>query len=598
MPPVVVRVGERSLRVSETYAMVAQAARQLAASGELAIVLPESFFSDARRAARALLVEAGVHPNSVLALPRSGFASTVAMSLVLFDRKRHDDLFLAELQPSTDMSALVDNLRSRRSARLAALGRVVDASAFRSWSGLVLTEEINRQARAVGLVPVPFAELCRTITAIRPDAKVETAVTNAVYVPSVGFGLASTSMAEMHAKVEPFLRLEVEEDQADAEYVAAFLNTPLGRSVRQALASGTIPRLSPGAIRSGTAFLPPTRGHQQATMAVDRRLRELGQAVATLRRRLWDDPLRARTVNTELRSLVEGDGLDRWRDALPFPLASVLWRYDAEDDPEAKCRYLVHFFEALTLLLVDMHWSGLQHEPGGLGKARRSDGPPDPYARASIGVWGDLLARLAKRTRELIGRDRALASELFRVSEIERLERIASAALGSTIKEEAATYRNTWIGHSARVRDEEWQRRLALAEGTLVKVREGLGDAFDGWELVRAGRGGNHGGVISLSVERVTGPQRAFRRSTVELQDWPIEGRLYMLEGGATAALALSPLLALKRGPASTEDACYFFDRLEGDSVRWVSFHFEGEPELRDSAPEVHALIAELNALG
>jgi hypothetical protein len=598
MHKVEVHVGERTLRVSETYVMVAQAASQIDTAGELAIVLPESFMHESRGAVRELLAEAGAYPKALLALPRRGFPSSIAMSLVLFDREPHEDLFVAELQPSTDLPALVANMRARRTARLPALGRVVAPSAFRSWAGLVLGEEINRQARAMGLVPVPFADLCRSIQAIRPNQEGEASFANAVYMPSVGFGPVSTSTDQLHAKVEPYLRLEVNEDRADAEYVAAFLNTSLGRAVRQGLASGVIPRVSLSAIESGTAFLPPTRDHQRSTMALDRRLRELDQAVASLRRRLWEDPLHARTVGAELRSLVEGEGLDRWRDALPFPLASVLWRYDAEDDPEAKCRYLVHFFEALTLLLVDIHWSGLQQEPGALGDARRSGGPAEPYARASIGAWSDLLARLAKRTRALVGQDRALASEVFRVSDLERLERVASVALTSTIKDEAATYRNNWIGHSARVRDDEWRRRLALAEETLAKIRGGLGDAFEGWELIRAGRGGNHGGVISLSIERVTGPQRAFRRSTVELQEWPIEGRLYMLEAGATAALALSPLLALKRGPASTEDACYFFDRLEGDSVRWVSFHFEGDPEVRDNAPDVHALIAELNALG
>jgi hypothetical protein len=54
----------------------------------------------------------------------------------------------------------------------------------------------------------------------------------------------------------------------------------------------------------------------------------------------------------------------------------------------------------------------------------------------------------------------------------------------------------------------------------------------------------------------------------------------------------------LKRGPRSAEDAYYFFNRLEGDSVKWVSYHFEGEPEMLDHAPDVQALIADLNALG
>src|SRR4029077_9941773 len=97
-----------------------------------------------------------------------GFPSSVAMSLVLFDRQPHDDLFLAELQPTTDMRALVENLRARRPARLPGLGRLRASSGFRSWRGIVLGEEIERQAQVAALRPVPFRELCRSVVSLSP----------------------------------------------------------------------------------------------------------------------------------------------------------------------------------------------------------------------------------------------------------------------------------------------------------------------------------------------------------------------------------------------------------------------------------------------
>ena len=42
------------------------------------------------------------------------------------------------------------------------------------------------------------------------------------------------------------------------------------------------------------------------------------------------------------------EGLVPWADTLPFPLASVLWHYEAEPDEGPSVEYLLKFFEALA----------------------------------------------------------------------------------------------------------------------------------------------------------------------------------------------------------------------------------------------------------
>lgn len=145
---------------------------------------------------------------------------------------------------------------------------------------------------------------------------------------------------------------------------------------------------------------------------------------------------------------------------------------------------------------------------------------------------------------------------------------------------------------------EEWQRRLARAETTLSRVRSGLGEVFDGWELVRAGNGSNHGGIVTTSIERLVGSRSLFRMATCDLREWPEEGHLYMLEAGASLPLPLSPLFTLQRSPESVENACYFYDPLEARGVRWIFYHFEPQPEVVRPGPDVKQLIEELNRLG
>ncbi len=114
-----------SLTASKTYTMLVQAARLLAPDGSMAIVLPESFFRPREANVRAALEAEGLYPSAALALPVRGFPSSIAMSLILFERQKPGDLFLAELDSSADPTPVVTNLRARQEGRLPQLGRLV-----------------------------------------------------------------------------------------------------------------------------------------------------------------------------------------------------------------------------------------------------------------------------------------------------------------------------------------------------------------------------------------------------------------------------------------------------------------------------------------
>ena len=587
------------LRASATYTMLVQAALRLARDGAMIVVLPEGFFHPSSAKVRETLASIGVHPSAALALPASSFATSLNLSLVVFTHVARDDLFVAQLDPAVDLNAIVANLRVRRNAKLPQLGRTVTAARFVSWSASLLADEIESAARAMGLHPVAAASLCAHV---RAPSRLDAAFVhepNAVYLPKLGTSPAVRSVDEFVIKPHSYLQLIVRPEIVDPEYLAAFLSSPLGRKVRAHLASGTIiPQVSVGSFRAGSIPLPPTIEHQRAAVRAARRLGEIREAIDGLERELWDRPLRAKRAEAGLRRVLEGNGPERWTESLPFPLASVLWRFHAEEDVERRVGYLVHFFEATAVFLVNVLLSGLQGDPRTLADVAKVGGTPDAYTRGSIGIWADLLSRLARRARELRSADPALSREIFRISDLERLDGLADKSVVAAIKDEAAQFRRDWVGHAAVVSVPEWERRLALAEATLARVRAGLGDAFVGLELIRAGHGGNHGGVITTSVEWLTGSRSLFRKGKVALREWPEENGLYLLEDGASLALQLNPLFSLQRAPELVEDACYFYDRIEDGVIRWISFHFEPQPEIMRADPSVASLIDELNRIG
>lgn len=601
LPRAELTIPERDIRLkaSKTYTMLVQAALTLAPNGLLAVVLPEGYFGPANRTVREALVAVGVHPTATFALPRRTFPTSIPMSLVVFTHHAHDQIFIGELDGATDFASVVANLRARRPGALPQLGRLVPITEFVSWTSVLRDSEIQRIASEAGLRPLPIVGLCVALHSPRRTGDPFDPHEHAVYLPKLGTSPAVTSLDRLVVQPHNYVQLVLNPEAVDPEYLAAFFNAPLGRKVREQLASGTtIPQISLSTLRAGTVYLPPSENQQRAAVHVDRTLIELRQAIGSLEQQLWEHPLAANRIEADLRHLLEGDGLEPWLESLPFPLASVLWRYQTARDAEERCRYVIHFFEAASVFLVDLHLSALQQHPDVLAKVARPRSPDVTYARSSIGIWTDLLSRLAKRTRELVADDASLALELFHVADVSRIEAISRKLLVHALKDEGAAYRRDWIGHPAVVGPAEWERREAQAEATLARIRDGLGDAFRGWELVRAGQGSNRGGVIATSVEYLVGTRSHFRPGSVKLRQWPEDGGLYMLEAAATLMLHLDPLFTFRHSPESVEDACYFYDRIQDGGVRWVSYHYESRPELVAPDPVTVELVMGLEALG
>jgi hypothetical protein len=73
-------------------------------------------------------------------------------------------------------------------------------------------------------------------------------------------------------------------------------------------------------------------------------------------------------------------------------------------------------------------------------------------------------------------------------------------------------------------------------------------------------------------------------------------GVLYLKSQDDRNALALLPLIKVMPSPRSAENACYFYNRQERDSVRFVSYHFEKEADITGAFADTLQAIAKLNA--
>jgi hypothetical protein len=142
--------------------------------------------------------------------------------------------------------------------------------------------------------------------------------------------------------------------------------------------------------------------------------------------------------------------------------------------------------------------------------------------------------------------------------------------------------------------EREYRHRLEVLESDLSHLREAAGGAFQGYEVLRPRDNSYRDGVYLYRAQSLMGSRRDFRTIETETTAPMDVDRLYLLDLDTPTPLELAPLFRIKPGPASEDDACYFYSRIDGSEVRLLSYHFEGEPEIREVDEAVLALIKSL----
>jgi hypothetical protein len=87
------------------------------------------------------------------------------------------------------------------------------------------------------------------------------------------------------------------------------------------------------------------------------------------------------------------------------------------------------------------------------------------------------------------------------------------------------------------------------------------------------------------------GSNSEFLKETRSMGTWLDVERLYLSTKESRRALKLLPLVQVGPSPQSAKNACYFFNRMERDGARFVSYHFTDQPELTGKFDEATETI-------
>lgn len=199
----------------------------------------------------------------------------------------------------------------------------------------------------------------------------------------------------------------------------------------------------------------------------------------------------------------------------------------------------------------------------------------------SFGNWRELAESMAVQTRRLReDREyREVLLRLFGTPPPDFLDMITAKQLFQALKT-ANDYRNSWKGHGGIYGERERQSQLQQLNLVLQEIRNLFQDKWQTAQLVMPGSSVFRKGIFETQAELLIGVSLPFRQVKVHTLA-PMEAEnIYLLHEGQQYPVKLLSFMRLMESPRTQLHAFYFYNRVNSDGVRWVSYHFESESEV------------------
>jgi hypothetical protein len=589
------------------HLILAASSMKLSANGVGLFVVPQSFFISQRSVLRKFDT-LGLGIAAALALPSGAFApyANISTYLVVIEKKPASRTFVAQL--STDANTnlqIIENFQQGQEGASLELGRFIEVSTFTGIGFLRTSERLEQAERRFGYPAVRLEDLATAITLGRPGNEFTFPKTdNAIFVPLIGSSDVVVSLDDATLKQQNYAEVAIDPTRSDARFVARFLNSELGKEIRELNKSGFIPKLNKQSLKVIRVFIPDLQT-QRDMLATEGRITAeqntllgLQNEIAECRRELWANPHSQPDVSRRLDALssrLSGElkrqtveSLDQWFESLPFPMASILraWQATPSDDFKTKYEHLLHFFEASSeffgIILLsafssrEQIYEGIKKE---LNEALKKQNLS--FRRATFGTWKLVIEYLGKQVRQLLSGnndERAICADMFADPTMQLPEALCCKEV-TAIVSTTNKLRNDWSGHGGVVGQDEANLRNECLLSEVQNFREATGALWSDVQLVHSLHCRPRRGSFENEVAVLMGSNSEFLKDTRPLPTWLDVERLYLVRKDGGRALQLLPLVQVGPSPSSAKNACYFFNRLEKDGLRYVSYHFIDQPE-------------------
>jgi len=578
---------------ASVFDLLFTSARRISDSGALIALVHTEFFRESRIIQK--LSESGFFCEAALTLrlDSSLKAEKEEELLIIIRRGEREMIMAGELNPDVERHRiLLQNLQNQKNGKRPELGFFIRRTGYRSLHEILLEERISKLAEEHGAPRVPFSGITRSISTGACGTLQDAG--RRIYLPYSPAAPPVISHEDLSVPPSDAACILLRTGTVEPEYLIHFFQTALGRAIRELMMrrSGTIQHFA-STLAETEIYLPPPQ-IQAEVIAINASIESARDRLGSIQRELWRRPHSTRSVLGQLERLREGEGIIEWMETLPFPLASILWIYHAEETPAKKVSHLLHFFEASAEFIAAILLSALDPILRGEEFDLLDENPEfrDTYRNATFRSWIILCRRAARQVRKKIAGDNGYdeMARLFGNPDREFIDMVTSKRLFALL-DEVADLRNDWKGHGGITGKRDDEEQLATLERLLERFREGIRDRFKNMQVILPGAAVYRDGIFSCQVQSVTGTRARFPGMSITSLI-PLDlGSLYLYSGRGGEPMKILPFFRLIFHPETGEPAWYFYNRIEGMRVRWISYHYEAESEFEEEDEEVYEML-------
>tara|TARA_B100000886_G_scaffold322635_1_gene265792 strand:+ start:144 stop:1709 length:1566 start_codon:yes stop_codon:yes gene_type:complete len=437
---------------------------------------------------------------------------------------------------------------------------------------------------------------------------------NTIYIPKIGNSKVYTSILDLKIKEQNYIKVIIDPTKSYAEFLASFLNSDLGLTIRSKCMKGYIPSLNKTAVGNMHVLIPSLKQQKNILnflSTVNKKKNDIANVsnrLDELKAKLISKPSSLSNVSKEYVQISKDvapsekilkESFVKWIATIPFPLAVILRYYiHLKEGDQEKFRVLLKFFEATAAFFNTIYFGAYRESKKEFEEIKKKFKNADlNFKELTFGIWDHSFAIFGKYTRNLIIEDRKTCEKIFCDEDL-LLPIILSDKKLVNIIQKAREIRNNQDAHGPLV-DAEKAENLNIELYKLVELfREVMGDLWTKIELVQLNTSEAYSENEYLHhLSSLMGSDTLFQSKSIKMENCLFKENLYLINSKNTKPLKLEKFLQISSPPKKLKNACYFYNKVNSQGkVHFISYHYSNTVE-GNFPEELLALIDEITEI-
>ena len=437
---------------------------------------------------------------------------------------------------------------------------------------------------------------------------------NTIYIPKIGNSKVYTSIFDLKIKEQNYIKVIIDPKKSFAEFLASFLNSDLGLTIRSKCMKGYIPSLNKTSVGNMHVLIPSLNQQENILnflLAFNKKKNDIANItnrLDELKAKLISKPSSLTDVSKEYaeisKDIVPSEKIlkksfHEWIATVPFPLAVILREYlSLKKGDGHKFRVLLKFFEATAAFFNTIYFGAYRESKRDFEEIKKKFKKQNlNFKHLTFGIWDQSFAIFSKYTRTLIREDRKTCEKIFCDEDL-FLPTILSDKNLVNIIHEARRIRNNEEAHGSYV-------DLAKAENLnnelyelVESFREVIGDLWTKIELVQLNSSEAYSENEYLHhLSSLMGSDTTFISKSKKMEHSLFKENLYLINTKNTKPIKLEKFLQISTPPKRLKNACYFYNKVNSQGkVHFISYHYSNTVE-GNSPEQLLALIDEITEI-